>query len=139
METTQTNSLFTEYTRLITKFRLPRIDMNAVLESRRKDVEALAHANATVLTGLQSLAQKQAEIVDARLTRIQSMIASKKDASESKPATSEAVHEGLRKSLSDVQELAETVYRAQADSIAVISKRVAENVEEWKALLQSGK
>ena len=87
MESTNPNSLFAEYIKVIKQFKLPGVDASAILESRRKDIEALAAANTTALTGM--------------------------------------------------QELAETAYRAQADSYAVISKRVAENVEELKALLQS--
>lgn len=133
METTRPKSLIADYLGFITQLRLPRIDVNAVLESRRKDIEALAAANTTALAGLQSLGQKQVEIVNARITRVQSMIARQKDPEESK------VQENARTALSDVRELVDTAYRAQADSIAVISKRVAENVEEWKALLQPKK
>lgn len=133
METTRPKSLIADYLGFITQLRLPRIDVNAMLESRRKDIEALAAANTTALAGLQSLGQKQVEIVNARITRVQSMIARQKDPEESK------VQANARTALSDVRELVDTAYRAQADSIAVISKRVAENVEEWKALLQPKK
>ncbi|SAK74858.1 phasin [Caballeronia calidae] len=133
METTRPKSLIADYLGFVTQLRLPRIDVNAMLESRRKDIEALAAANTTALAGLQSLGQKQAEIVNARITRVQSMIARQKDQEESK------VQANARTALSDVRELVDTAYRAHGDSIAVISKRVAENVEEWKALLQPKK
>lgn len=133
METTRPKSLIADYLGFVTQLRLPRIDVNAMLESRRKDIEALAAANTAALAGLQSLGQKQVEIVNARITRVQSMIARQKDPEESKGQAN------ARTALSDVRELVDTAYRAQADSIAVISKRVAENVEEWKALLQPKK
>jgi phasin family protein len=135
MESTNPNSLFAEYIKLIKQFKLPGIDASAVLESRRKDIEALAAANTTALTGMQSLGQKQMEILSATMTRLQSLVA-RQGGAQSKPAASEAVQQALHKALTDMQELAETAYRAQADSYAVISKRVAENVEELKALVQ---
>jgi phasin family protein len=135
MESTNPNSLFAEYIKLIKQFKLPGIDASAVLESRRKDIEALAAANTTALAGMQSLGQKQMEILSATMTRLQSLVAQQSGA-QSKPAAGEAVQQALHKALADMQELAETAYRAQADSYAVISKRVAENVEELKALLQ---
>ena len=138
MESTNPNSLFTEYMKIVKQFKLPGIDASAVLESRRKDIEALAAANTTALSGMQSLGQKQAEILSATLTRLQSLVA-QQGGSASKPAAGEAVQQGLHKALADMQELAETAYRAQADSYAVISKRVAENVEELKALLKPAK
>jgi hypothetical protein len=36
-----------------------------------------------------------------------------------------------------MQQLAQAAYRSQADSYAVIAKRVQENVEELKTLLQT--
>lgn len=135
MESTNPSSLFAEYIKLIKQFKLPGIDASAILESRRKDIEALAAANTTALTGMQSLGQKQMEILSATMTRLQSLVA-QQSATQSKPAAGEAVQQALHKALADMQELAETAYRAQADSYAVISKRVAENVEELKALLQ---
>lgn len=138
MESTNSNSLFAEYMKLIKQFKLPGIDASAVLESRRKDIEALAAANTTALTGMQSLGQKQMAILSATMTRLQSLVA-QQNGTQSKPAAGEATQQALRKALADMQELAETAYRAQADSYAVISKRVAENVEELKALLKPAK
>ena len=134
---TAPKSFFADYANLIGKFRLPAFDYASVLESRRKDVEALAALNTTALAGMQSLGQKQAEIVQSTMTKWQSLV-TKKDASatEVSAGAGEAVREALVKSVSNVQELAQTVYKAQADSFAVVSRRIAENVEEFKALLQ---
>jgi phasin family protein len=138
MEPTNPNTLLAEYIKLIQQFKLPGIDTSAILESRRKDIEALATANTTALTGMQSLGQKQMEILTATMTQLQSLVA-QQSGTETKPGAGEAVQQVLHKALADMQELAETAYRAQADSYAAISKRVAENVEELKALLQPAK
>jgi len=138
MEATNPNSLFAEYIKLIKQFNLPGIDASAILESRRKDIEALAAANTTALTGMQSLGQKQMEILTSTMAQLQSLVA-QQSGTDSKPAAGEAVQQLLHKALADMQELAETAYRAQADSYAVISKRVAENVDELKTLLKSAK
>ncbi|MFL9937147.1 TIGR01841 family phasin [Paraburkholderia sp. RL18-103-BIB-C] len=136
MESTNPNTLFAEYVKLIKQFKLPGIDASAVLESRRKDIEALAAANTTALAGMQSLGQKQMEILSDTMGRIQSLVAQRTTEAESKPAAGGAMKQALHRAFADMQELAETAYRAQADSFAVISKRVAENVEELKALVQ---
>ena len=138
MESTNQNNLFGETIKLFKQFKLPALDAGAILESRRKDFEALANANMTALTGMQSLGQKQMEILSATMTRLQSLFA-KQPEQESKPAAGEAMQQAVRTALSDMQELAGAAWRTQADSVAVISKRVAENVEEFKALLQPRK
>jgi len=140
MDSTNPNSIFAEYKKVIGQFKLPGIDVGAILESRRKDIEAIAEANTTALAGMQSLAQKQSEILHTTLTELQSLV-SRVSKSEAQPAanTGEVVQQALQKALVDMQELADTAYRAQADSVAVVTKRVAEHVEELKTLLQPKK
>ncbi|NPT62498.1 TIGR01841 family phasin [Paraburkholderia elongata] len=136
MESTNPNSIFAEYQKLIGQFKLPGIDVSAVLEARRKDVEAIAQANTTVLAGVQLLAQKQSEILRSTLTELQSLAIRAAQSGQSAAKAGEVVQQALHKALVDMQELADTACKAQSDSMAVVTKRVAEHVEELKAALQ---
>jgi hypothetical protein len=60
MEPTQHVNLPASLTNLIGWFRLPGFDPAAILESRRKDLEAVMVAVMTEIAGMQSLGQKQA-------------------------------------------------------------------------------
>ncbi|BCF93335.1 MULTISPECIES: phasin family protein [Paraburkholderia] len=139
MESTGKNSIFTEYTKLFGQFKLPGIDMGAMLESRRKDIEAIAEANTTALAGVQSLAQKQSDILRTTLGELQAFVTRLTQGGQSIANTGDTVKQTLHKALVDVQDLADTAYRAQSDSVAVVTKRVAERVEELKTLLQPKK
>jgi phasin family protein len=136
MESTNPNSIFAEYQKLIGQFKLPGIDVSAVLEARRKDVEAIAQANTTVLAGVQLLAQKQSEILRSTLTELQSLAIRAAQSGQSAAKAGEVVQLALHKAMVDMQELADTACKAQSDSMAVVTKRVAEHVEELKAALQ---
>ena len=140
METTQPANVLAEYTKAITHFKLPGIDLAAILESRRKDIEALGLASSAALSGVQAIAQKQVAILQSALSGLQSLV-TKPTAQDGAPAAhaGEAVQQAVKKSLADIQELVDTAYRAQSDSVAVVTKRVAEHVEELKALVQSKK
>jgi len=46
------------------------------------------------------------------------------------------VQQALQKALANMRELAEAGYKAQADTFAVVSRRVQENIQELKTLLQ---
>lgn len=141
MDSTNPNSLFAEYTKVIGQFKLPHINAATVLEWRRKDIDALTAVGTTTVAGMQSLARKHSEILHTTMTGFQSLV-SRSTGSASEPAAAnptELVQQTMHKTLADVQELAATAYRAQSDSFAVVTKRVAEHVEEWKALLQRGK
>ncbi|TKC80213.1 phasin family protein [Trinickia terrae] len=140
MATTQPGNLFAEYTKLITQFKLPNVDVAAILESRRKDIEALVEANMTALAGVQQLGQKQVDIVRSSMTELQSLVTRlRSPGGESAAATGEGVQKALQKAFVDMQELADAAYRTQTDSIAVVTKRFAEHVEELKAMMQSKK
>ncbi|GAB2898945.1 hypothetical protein GCM10027093_38770 [Paraburkholderia jirisanensis] len=131
---------FAEFNKMLEQFKLPGFDVPAVMEARRKDVEALVAANQTAWQGMQSLAQKQADMLRSTLTELQA-VASKQAASGGMPSadTAELVQQTLHKALADMQQLAQAAYRSQADSYAVIAKRVEENVQELKTLMQQKK
>ncbi|MCP3710681.1 TIGR01841 family phasin [Paraburkholderia sp. CNPSo 3274] len=140
MATSNTNGIFAEYTKLISQFKLPGVDVGAFLESRRKDFEALAEANMTALAGVQQVGQKQADIFRAKVTELQSLVTRlSTPGSEGAANVGEGVKDALQKAFVDMQELADAAYRAQTDSIAVVTKRFAEHVEELKALMQPKK
>ena len=46
-------------------FKLPGFDLNTVVDIQRRNFEALTAANQTVVQGLQTVAQRQGEILDA--------------------------------------------------------------------------
>jgi phasin family protein len=138
-ESTPTN-LFGEFTRMIEQFKLPGIDVGAIIEARRKDIEALATANRTALEGIQSLGHKQAEILRTTMDELQSL-EKHVTASGSAPSasTSEVVQQAVQKAFANMRELAEAAYKSQSDTFTVVNQRVQENMQELKTLLQPKK
>jgi len=133
-------SLFGDFTKLIEQFKLPGIDLNAVMEARRKDIEALAAANRTALEGIQSLSQKQAEILRTTMDQLQSLVKQMTTTgSATSASTREVVQQAVQKAFESMRELAETAYKSQSDAFGVVSHRVQENIQEVKALLQPKK
>jgi len=128
---------FAEFNKMLEQFKLPGFDVPAIMEARRKDVEALVQANQTAFQGMQSLAQKQAEMLRTTLAELQSLTG-QLSASGAAPSakTAELIQQSLHKSLADMQQLAQAAYQTQAESYAVIAKRVEENVQELRSLLQ---
>jgi phasin family protein len=140
MERPDAANPFGDFTKMLEQFKLPGFDVPAIMEARRKDVEALVTANQAALQGMQSLAQKQAEMLRTTLGELQSL-ATQFSTSGGTPSaqTAELVQQTLHKALADMQQLAQAAYQSQAESYAVIAKRVEENVQELKTLLQPKK
>jgi phasin family protein len=134
--------MLAEFTKMMEQFKLPGIDVAAIMEARRKDFEALAVANQAALQGMQSLGQKQAEILQTTLTQLQSLVQQvtlSGSATEKSAKAGELVQQALHNALANMQELAEAGYKAQSDTFAIVSKRVQENIQELQALLQPKK
>jgi phasin family protein len=135
---TAPQQLMSEFTKLFDQFKLPGIDLNAVLESRRKDIDALAAANRTALEGAQSLAQKQIDVLRTTIDEVQSMLKQSKDTT-APAAARELVNQAVQRAFTNMRELADVAYRSQSEAAAVVSRRVQENIEELKTLVHAKK
>jgi len=130
-------NLVGNFSKLIEQFKLPGIDLGAVADMWRKDVEALETTQRTALQAIQTVGNKQVELLRATLDEIQALV---KPGAASEGAasgtTTEAAQQLLQKAYANARELVEAAYKSQSEIFAVLSQRVQENLQEVKALLQ---
>jgi hypothetical protein len=137
MESTNTAGASAPHKKLFDFVRQNRLDPTAILESRRKDIEALASVNIALLTGLQSLVRQQGEYLCDTAADLQALARGGQAADGKASATvSEVLPRALHKAVAGLRGLTDTVYKTQADSIATVGRRIAENVEEVKGILR---
>ncbi len=125
-----------DMSKIIEQFKLPGVDMSAIVEARRKDIEALVQVNTIAFESLQAMAQKQAQILKTTMEELQSTT----QKMAAKPGTvpePQLVQQTLEKAFGYMQELAELTRKSQSEALEVINKRVEKNVEELKTLMQS--
>ena len=142
MEQTTSTNLFGDIVKLLEQYKLPGIDVAAIVDVRRKDIEALMTANRVALEGAQSVGQKQVEILRSTLDQLSSLIhqaSASESMTEKTTKTRELVQQVLQRALENLRELAETAYKSQSDTYAVLTKRIQENLDEAKALLRPEK
>src|SRR5262249_6015010 len=139
METqTSPASLLGEIGRIIEQFRLPGLDAAAVLEARRRDIEALAEANRIALAGAQDLAHKQGEILQKTLGELQSLVRDGSVGSsiaQSPAQLGDLLQKTLHETLGNMRDLAELACKSQTEAFNAVSQRVQRNIEELRALL----
>ena len=129
--------LFSAYAGALQRLRLPGFDVGAIGEARRKDLAALATINLALLDGVQAFSQKQAEIVRGTLSGLQDRLLKTGVAGDNAASGAvELTQSALQKSLANLRDLTDIAQKTQADSVAAASKRIAENVEELKALFK---
>jgi phasin family protein len=130
----QTNP-FGDLTKMLEQFKVPGVDMSAIVESRRKDIEAIVEANKTAYESMQAVARKQQEMLARAMQDIQ--VAATTGISD--PAKqSEVARNAYVKAIDDMKDLAEIARKSQADAMASITQRANEHMEEIKKMLQRG-
>lgn len=121
--------------KLVEKFKLPGIDVNAIVESQRKDMEALAEANRQAYEGIKALAQRRNEILQEALVQWQDAMkdATGKDALSKR---AEMAKKGVQQAIANFRELAEMEAQSRGKAWKVLQDRFQENVSNLQKLLK---
>jgi phasin family protein len=133
----QSGDPFSQFAAMFQQYQLPGLDVSAILEARRKDVEALTEANQAAFGGMQAIQDKQLEILRRALDDFQS-IAQQLASSPTKPPVNptDAVQKALHAALADMQDIAQKTQRTQTEAYAIVSKRMEDAVQELKTSLE---
>ena len=130
------NNPFGDVKKMIEQFKMPGIDMSAIVESRRKDIEALMEANKAAYASMQALARKQAEILGQTMQDMQEAAKGAVSAAGDPAKQSENVRKAFEKTLADMKELAEMAQRSQSEAMKHITQRGNEHLQEIKKMMQ---
>jgi len=125
------SKLFDDISHLIQKFKVPGLDLNAALQGRQKDVEALLEVTRTAQDSARSMAYKQADMLRNTLQDLRSVLSAQPDTGN----RVDAVREAAKKALSNVGELADIALKSQADAFDTVSRRARENIEELRTAI----
>jgi phasin family protein len=128
---------FSQFAAMFQQYKLPGLDMSAILDARRRDVEALAEANQVAFGGMQAIQGKQLEILRSALDNFQT-VAQQLATSPAKPAVSptEVVQKALHLALADMQDIAQKTQQAQTQAYAIVAKRMEQAANELRASLE---
>jgi phasin family protein len=118
--------------------KAPSFDFDAVFALQRKNVEALTAANQLAFDGVKAVAQRQAEIARKAFEDFGKV--TKDLTAASTPVDKFAKQADLTKAafedtLANIRELIDTLQKAQSDAVDVLTKRIAANLDEMKAVV----
>jgi phasin family protein len=131
-----------DVSKLLSEYKMPGVDMNAVLEAQRRNIEALTAANQVAFDGVQTVLRRQAEILRQTMEQSSSMLNELMAAGtpEEKVAKqTEIVKQAFEKALANMKEMAEMVARSNTDAANLLSNRVSESLDELKVAVQKTK
>ena len=133
---------FPDINQLLAQFKLPGVDVDALIQARRKDIEAVVAANRHAYEGMQQLAQRQTEMFKEALNEWQA--AAKEMMTSQSPAAGSARQVELgklavAKALENMRELAEMATKSQTQAFEVVNRRFHESLDEIKKSIQQKK
>jgi phasin family protein len=121
--------------KLTEKFQLPGVDVAALVDWQRKDMETLVEANRQAYEGVRALIERRNEILQETLAQFQAAV---KDATSSEAIAkqAEAGKQGVQQVLANIRELAEIEAQSRNNAWKVVQDRMQENLANLQKLLQ---
>ena len=131
-----------DFTKMFSEFKIPGFDMQALVATQRRNIEAVTHANQLAIEGVQAVLRRQSEImrqmVEESTSTLKEMMAA--GAPEQKIAQqTELVKTAFEKALANLRELTEMVAKSNTEAADVLTKRIGESLTELKTALHRTK
>jgi phasin family protein len=114
-------------------FRLPGLDVEAVVATQRKNLEALTQASQLAVEGVQAMARRQTEIARQAVQDATEVVRdwTQPGALDERLVKNvETAKQAFEKGLASVREFNELTTKASTDVFGVIAKRVSESFDE---------
>ena len=126
-----------DITKVMGDMKLPGVDLEALMASQRKNIEALTAANKLAFEGFQAVATRQTEILRQTMEELQKMMTEVMSAGSPEDRVAkqaELAKTAFEKALSNMKEVAEMVSKSNTEATAVISNRISDSLEELKSM-----
>lgn len=117
-------------------------DFGSVMETQRKNIEAITEANKVFTENLQLAAKLQAKIMTQMIednTTIAQQIMADGTPEEKVSRQADIVRNAYERSVSEISELADLVSKSNRESGEIINKRVTASLSEFKKTIDKTK
>ena len=113
-----------DFTKLMKDFELPGVDLAAIMDREKKNIEALTEANRVAFEGWQALVRRQAEILQESIKRAVGTVQGEDAGTKRMDMAAHA----FETTLANMRELTEMAVKSQTEAFDIIRKRVGENL-----------
>ncbi len=129
------NFPFVDVSAMMSQFKMPGVDMSAILGTQQKNIDALIAANAATFESMQAVALKQTEILSDAMRGMQDGVKNMAGGDMNAGKQAEVVRKGFEQTLANMQELADMARHAQSDAMALITQRATQQMLDTKAMV----
>jgi phasin family protein len=122
-------------------YRLPGLNLDAFIQARQDDINAISKATSIAFSGAQTIGEKQMELLKATLDRLSAAIGSTASAVGEGTSPGEIgaqqralVQDTLTRTLDDMKQMAEAAQRAQMEIFEIALERARSNADQLRGL-----
>ncbi len=128
-----------DFAKLFENYQSVPFDMKGLLETQRKNVQAISEANQIAMGNLQTIAQRQTEIL-SQIVEDNSLIAKElmtEGTPEEKIAKNAKLFKGIyERTVGNMKELSEIINKSNQEASTIINKRVTATMNEIQSSLE---
>jgi phasin family protein len=134
--------LVDKVTKLVQSFQVPGVDVKALVEGQKKNIEAVTSANRAVVEGLQAVAKRQAEILQETMNEASKAVDTLSKAGSPQEVAviqTDLAKTAFERALTNMRELADMVTSANQTATNTINARISASLDEIKDLALQAK
>jgi phasin family protein len=124
-----------DFKQMVEKYKLPNVDIAALIEWQRKDMEALVEANRKANEGIRALVERRNEILGETFAEWQGAVSNLTGA-DALSKQADAAKQGVEKAVANFRELTQLEMQAHTNAWKVVQERMQENMANLQKLLQ---
>lgn len=131
-----------QFSNMLKTYNMPGVDMDSIVTSQKKNLEALTSANRVVIEGIQSVAKRQAEILQETMNEATKALDTLTKASSPQDIAAQQADlakNAFERALGNMRELADMVTKANQQAADTINSRISATLGEIKELAVKAK
>ncbi len=135
MKEVDPGKMMEEFSKMLKQYNLPGVDMDSLMASQKKNLEALTQANRVALEGMQAVAKRQAEILQETMneaSKAVDVLSKAGSPTEVAAKQAELAKDAFERALANMRELAEMVAKSNEEATSTINARISATLDEIK-------
>ncbi len=136
---TDNTNPFRELEEMLKQWKVPGIDLESMMASYRKNMEALTEAGRLATEGMKALAERQTQIMRDAMETLRgatSELTAAKDPQDFAAKQAELAKQAFDKASANLKELADLVVKSNTASFEVIQARMNQSLAELQEMMQ---
>jgi phasin family protein len=133
-------AVMAQFQKMFADMKMPVMpDMEALIQSNRRNMEVLSAANRVALEGAQTVARRHMEIMQQTVADMTTTIKNlaNGDSPQGRAAKqAELLKDSYQRAVANIKEISDLIQRCNGEAVGMLNTRVAEAMDEWKALIE---